>query len=200
MRSFIAGCCLLTTLWGAVPPSRPLVGIGETVDRLRLDLSNQDAELQVVINKLENLETIIESLRTDMTTQSTSQKEQIKGNATQTDLKIGTVESTLKQLKTHASETSDALGQYKKTIADLEKKVQAQEKMIDNLQVAIQSLVDILQARVEGVSGPVYRVQAGDSLEKIAKKYKTTVNKIKELNALVNDKIHVSQILKVPDS
>lgn len=43
-----------------------------------------------------------------------------------------------------------------------------------------------------------HRVKKGESLSRIAKKYKTTVSKMKKLNRLKKDTIHVGQRLKVP--
>lgn len=43
-----------------------------------------------------------------------------------------------------------------------------------------------------------YNVQKGDSLYSIAKKFNTTVDKIKELNNLTNNILTVGQILKIP--
>jgi len=43
-----------------------------------------------------------------------------------------------------------------------------------------------------------YKVQSGDSLYKIANKYNTTVNDIKQLNNLNNNLLSIGQILKIP--
>ena len=45
----------------------------------------------------------------------------------------------------------------------------------------------------------IYRVKAGDSLEKIAKQNQTTIKKLKEANQLANDQIIVGQKLKLPE-
>lgn len=45
-----------------------------------------------------------------------------------------------------------------------------------------------------------YKVKKGDTLSKIAKKYGTTVEKIKKLNHLKSDMIHVGQVLTVKSS
>ncbi len=44
----------------------------------------------------------------------------------------------------------------------------------------------------------IYRVKRGDSLSKIAKKFKTSIGKIKRLNGLKSSKIFVGQKLKIP--
>ena len=46
-------------------------------------------------------------------------------------------------------------------------------------------------------SEKTYRIQPGDSLEKIAKAKQATVQKLKELNGLTNDKIIVGKLLRL---
>lgn len=46
----------------------------------------------------------------------------------------------------------------------------------------------------------IHTVQSGESLEKIAKKYQTTVAALKQLNNLTSDKIVIKQTLKIPRS
>ena len=43
-----------------------------------------------------------------------------------------------------------------------------------------------------------YSVKAGDTLYSIAKKFNTTVNKIKQLNNLLTDNLAIGQNLKLP--
>lgn len=51
------------------------------------------------------------------------------------------------------------------------------------------------------VSGDYYKVQKGDTLASIAKKFKTTVTRLKELNEIVNiNQIYVGQAIKVKGS
>jgi len=48
-------------------------------------------------------------------------------------------------------------------------------------------------------SGIIYRVVSGDTLYSIARKYNTTVNKIKELNNLTSNNLSIGQVLKITD-
>lgn len=43
-----------------------------------------------------------------------------------------------------------------------------------------------------------YQVKKGDSLYSIAKKYNTTIDKIKSLNQLNNNLLQIGQVLKIP--
>jgi murein DD-endopeptidase MepM/ murein hydrolase activator NlpD len=43
-----------------------------------------------------------------------------------------------------------------------------------------------------------YRVRRGDTLIKIARKFRTSVKEIRRVNRLKNDRIYVGQILKIP--
>jgi LysM repeat protein len=46
-------------------------------------------------------------------------------------------------------------------------------------------------------SAKVYRVRKGDNLSSIAKKFKTTVRKLKKLNSLKKSIIHPGQIINI---
>jgi len=70
--------------------------------------------------------------------------------------------------------------------------------------------LDIMKAELDALAknenGPLvsrvkmlpYKVQPGDSLWKIARRYATTIEAIKEANRLTNDKIRVGKMLMVP--
>jgi len=65
--------------------------------------------------------------------------------------------------------------------------------------VGINSFIEIVGfANPTGSS--VYYVQSGDTLYKIAQRYGTTVNKIKEANSLYSDYLYIGQSLNIPDS
>ena len=86
----------------------------------------------------------------------------------------------LKSLAAHAGQTTTALSQYRTKIQELEKSLslaqrqQKQEKKEEH-----------------------YRVQSGDTLEKIARLHHTTVQHLKVLNGLQGEIIYVGQLLKI---
>ena len=65
-------------------------------------------------------------------------------------------------------------------------------------------LIDVLYGTanecVTGQTGSTYTVASGDTLYSIARKYNTTVDKIKSLNNLTSNTLSIGQILKVPSS
>ena len=99
-------------------------------------------------------------------------------------------------LASHANETTAALIQFKNRINDLENDISSQNRRFDELSK--------LKGRIESlakISAPfkLYKVRAGDSLEKIARAHKTGVDRIKKLNNLNQDLIVVGQELKIPN-
>lgn len=187
------------------------------LDELRHEIQNHETEIRMFEERANNQESTIASLRQQVLDTNQANKELVKGNATTVEGRIAGLESAnkgliadLQKFKTHANDSSAALAQYKERIAELEKMIALQNQNIDNLQGAVRSLTDALQVQYKdtstilndsgtgGSSGKTYRVQAGDSLEKIARVNGTTIKALKEVNNLNNDRIVVGQKLQLP--
>lgn len=102
----------------------------------------------------------------------------------------------LREISSHAHETTSALSQFRDRIGELEQEILAQNRRFDELA----KLKGHIESLSKGISGEVklYKVKAGDSLEKIARTHKISVEKIKKLNDLDHDLIVVGQELKIP--
>lgn len=187
----------------------------DSLTGMRHEVSNHEAEIRMFDEKLANFDSIIESVRDQLSEASKSHKEQLKGNAATFEEKITSLDSTtkglvadLRQFKAHANEATAALSQYKQRISELEKIVEHQNQNIEHLQAAMKALMDALQVKDGTVkkdiaaasSGNKYRVKAGDNLEKIALSNHTTVKVIKELNGMTNDRIVVGKLLILPEN
>lgn len=194
------------------------------VDHLRHEVSNHELEIRMYEEKLGSMESIIESLRDQITTTSKSHKDQLKGNTESLEEKLNSLDTTTKglvadvrQFKTFSTDANNVLGQYKQRITDLEKTVSQQNQNIEHLQAAMKALMEamgvkqapqakaIAEATTAGsdpsaIPTSFYKIQPGDSLEKIAKANKTSVSIIKQLNNLTNDKIIVGKQIKVPEA
>jgi LysM repeat protein len=183
----------------------------DTLDDMRHEVSNHEHEIKTYEEKIRNLETIIESFSTQTQDTAQAHKEALKDSSANLEMKINSLETTakglvadLKQFKAHANETASTLTQYKQKLIDLEKILELQNQNMENLQNAFKSLTEILQVKSSVItstsapSGNMYKVASGDSLEKIARKNQTTIQAIKEINGLANDRIIVGQTLKMP--
>lgn len=190
------------------PATTALRELRASLDDMRHEVSNHETEIKTYDEKLRNLETIIDSLRQQSTDTVQAYKDDLKDSSGTLEMKINSLETTtkglvadLKQFKNHANDTASALAQYKQKLADLEKMLEIQNQNLDALQTTLKSFSDILQVKSNlpiSSSDKTYRVAPGDSLEKIARKNRTTIQAIKELNGLTNDKIVVGQTLKMP--
>ena len=193
--------------------------IRDSIDDLHHEVNNHEAEIRTFDEKFANFESMMESIRDQFQDVTRSQKEQLKGSSASLESKITSLETTskglvtdLKQFKTHANDTSSLLAQYKEKIESIEKSVDQQNQNIENLQAAIQSLMEALQvkspsppkagtpsASQTSISGTSYKVKAGDSLEKIAKNYQVSIQALKEANGLTTDRIVVGKNLIIPE-
>lgn len=189
------------------PATTALREMRATIDDLRHEVNNHETEIKTYDEKLQSLETIIDSLRQQSSDITQAHKEALKDSSATIEMKLNSLETTtkglvsdLKQFKNHANDTATALSQYKQKLAELEKMIEMQNQNLDSLQSALKSLTDALQVKTSftGSSEKTYRVSSGDSLEKIARKHHTTIQAIKELNGLTQDRIIVGQTLKVP--
>lgn len=64
----------------------------------------------------------------------------------------------------------------------------------------IVQLKETILALAKETAPASHRVQPGDSLEKIARGHRTSIEALKKLNDLKNDTIYVGQELKLPDA
>jgi peptidoglycan endopeptidase LytF len=209
--TLIWGVLLTIFLEGAYPsasPSQP------QVDALRHQVSNQEIEIRAFEQKLENLQSILDSVQDQIQTTSTAQKDQLKNSSNSLEEKIAKLESAakgltadLQQLKNHANETTSALQAYKKTLLEYDQRFKQQNQNIDNLSAALQAVLDALQIKTDlpqtaDATAPVkvYKIKNGDSLDKIARAQGTTVKELMRLNNMTSpDKIVVGKTLKITE-
>lgn len=189
----------------------------DSLEDMRHELKNHESEIRMYEEKLSNQEAMIDTLRQHVNDNAQIHKDLLKEASTNLDIKISGLDSTVKalvadlrQFKMHANDSTAALAQYKQKISELEKVIEIQNQNMENLQTAIRTLMDALQVKVgvekvspssassSSSSGKIYRVKAGDSLEKIARSNQTSVQAIQELNNLTTTRIVVGQALQMP--
>lgn len=184
----------------------------DTIEMLRHEISNHETEMRMMSERIDNQEATIASLRQQILDTNQANKELVRGTISNIDTKMNSLEAAnkglitdMQQLKNHANDSTNVLTQYKQDLIEL-KKINANNiKNVDNLQNAMKSLTEALQADGEPAKetasngdSKTYRIKNGDNLEKIARAHHTTVKAIKEVNNLTNDRIIVGQKLLIP--
>ncbi len=134
--------------------------------------------------KLDSVLSELESVRSDMIALRSKQKQLI---------------GDISELSSHANDTTNALTQYKGKIESLEKLLESQDGRLQQI-AALKDTLQEIAAFHKANEMKVYVVKTGDSLEKIAKRFHTSVDEIKRLNQRTNDLIIVGEEIQVPIS
>lgn len=110
------------------------------------------------------------------------------------------IEVDLRQLGTHANQTSQSLVQYKNQIQAIESQLKTQSTRLDEV-VKLKSTLNSISETLHSspAKAKIHRVSSGETLEKIARRYDTSVEVIKKLNGLKNTTIFPGQELKIPE-
>ena len=191
---------------------------------LKHELQNHDTEIRMYENKLHTQELSFDQLRQELTDQIQSQRDFARASSINLESKTEAlnqsltnlegmmrgVMSDLRQMKIQSNDSVTVLGQYKQKITELETLLQGQTQHMQNLDAALQSMMEVWQAKESAKesmtpskeslsdSGNTYKVQPGDSLEKIARLHKVSVQALRDANQLTNDRILIGQTLKIP--
>ena len=172
------------------------------LDDQKHDLNCFQTELQILDGRLKYYESALSNLK-----QQDLEKQQTKIDQFVKDLhalekKLSAFErlqnegsKDLSQLTTHANETSAALSQFKQRIIELEQEMQSQNRRFEE----IAKLKNLLENGPKDLDAKIHKVRPGDTLEKIARLYKTSVERIKKANDLDVDLIVVGQQLRIPN-
>ena len=175
------------------------------LEDVKHELHSFAAEMHVFDARIKHYEDILSSLKHQDLGKQQLKLEQLASDVQLLERKWTTGEKNrttesdeLRQLSSHTKQITAALGQCKNRIEELEKELtQGQRKFeeLGKLKGNIESLAKVMRES----DGKFYKVRSGDSLEKIAKFNKTTVDKIKKLNGMDQDLIVVGQEIKIPN-
>lgn len=188
---------------------------------LKNDIRNHEVEIRTFENKMHNQELTFDNLRQQIVEDVESQRDFLKASNINFEGKIQTLDQAvnnletlfrgltndLRLIKTQGNDFVTLLNQYKQKISEMDGQLAAQSLHMQNLEQALNSMMELLQSRGESsrensnkqaVGAKTYKVQPGDNLEKIAKMHKVSVASLRDLNQLSNDRIIVGQTLKIP--
>jgi peptidoglycan endopeptidase LytE len=99
----------------------------------------------------------------------------------------------LRSLMAYANQTTSSLSQYRDHIQEIDRKIEEVAKLRS-------TLTQISKTYSSPESAPTYKVKSGDSLEKIARKHRVSVEALKRDNHLSSDKIVAGQELIISSS
>jgi LysM repeat protein len=171
------------------------------VEDIKHDLNTYEIEHHVIEGKLIDQEQTIAALRHQVAELKSGkldsflqELQNLEKKLHQVSKKQDKITSDIRQLSSHANDTTTALAQYKDKIAQFEKAIQVQ-----NLQLGeISKIKEGITKLAEAENTRIYYVKGGDSLEKIARDHQTSVEKIKSLNNMDSDLIVIDQKLVLP--
>lgn len=153
--------------------------------------SRQNMELNLLREKLDKVQVA------DKGISSAQISLDIQRRFSEIEKTLAKAKEDLKELQKHANQTSQSLRQYSKQIRKMESQIKRQSEHLQDIANLKQTLDSISKA-IGATSSTSHHVQPGDSLEKIAKKYHTTVKELKVANGLRSNKIIVGQKLNIP--
>ena len=212
-----------------------------SVSELKHEVRNHEAEIRAFEEKIHQQEIAYDHVEEKITQDVQSQRDFLRASNLHTENKIETLEQSMgnletlvrgtindiRQLKTQGNDTVTTLNQYQQKMNQLEQLLETQNQHIQNVEIALHSLVEMWQAKeaawdlaikhLSSSTSPVpssklatsdklgertYRVQPGDSLEKIAKLHQVSVQSLRQANGLAQDqdRIIVGKLLKIPNS
>lgn len=190
-----------------MPPNQNSQGmeIRTALERLKYELGNHDKEIQVLDQKFENLQEVIQGFKSLLTENHEQHQELVKTNSNAHELRLDEMESTVKKMLQDLKSFQTTLNNSTETVLHIEQKMnqltranEIQSTNMENMQAALTTLLDALQIQPIAKEMKLYEVKDGDSLGKIAQNYKTSVKALKELNGLTQDRIKKGQKLKLP--
>lgn len=197
-----------------------------SISDLKNEVRNHESEIRMFEERLHNQENSNESMRQQLSDDFQSQKDfsktvqvSIQTKLDNIEIRLGSTEvqlenlsqastglmNDLRQIRSQANDSIVVLGQYKQKLSEIEELINSQNQHIANLELALQSIMELFQSKQAATSqqktnegGKIYKVQPGDSLEKIARANHISIQQLKDYNQLTNDRINVGQILKIP--
>jgi LysM repeat protein len=212
--AFISSCATTTSESRAQSQSELIVQeIYADVGDLKHQIHNLGVDLTIIEDKLKGQDREISGVQKKNNENQQFQKQHIQGALSKVEKKVGhlqserdNVTSDIHQLKRIVNDLSSSIGQYKTKLQEFEKiftvSQEQSEKNIAHLKNALESLMTLVKQK-NGSSknsyGQLYKVKSGDSLEKIAKKNNTTVERIKKTNHLTSDLIIVGDELYISE-
>lgn len=215
MRSVTALIALLLSIsWpcDAAPGNReptPRGSAPSTLDAMRYTLRSQQSDLKMAQERLADYEEQIDLLRSDLTSVLAERQQEASRVEQRLGFRLQESENRIQDLS-NENETQrqdlnllvDHLKELHTLVESLQSNLQQQTKKNQILEKTLSTLIQTLSpsTTIALADGVEHKVQPGETLEKIARKYGTSIRQLKEQNQLETDRIRVGQKLKLPQA
>lgn len=194
------------------------------ISDLKNEVGNHETEIRMFEERFHNQENSNEQMRHQLSEDFQSQKDfsratlvnlqtkfdnltnRVAHAETQIDSLTQGFSRLMEDLRQNVAQANDGISvlkEQKQMLNDIDLQVNAQNQHIANLESALQTVMELMQPKEISSSPQInesrtYKVQPGDTLEKIAKSNKTTIQQLKDCNQLTNDRINTGKTLKIP--
>jgi LysM repeat protein len=207
---------LITALVAAgILHARPLTGYDTSsdVDQLRLELDDvkhalhsTQVECSLLDERLRKQDSALKGIKGENQTKEASSLSLLSAQILSLEKKVFNFENTLTKAAGDLRTLNSLLAQALAKIQTLEANLSQHDKRLDEVSKLKGTLTSISKAIGQRPSSEashavkrLYRVKAGDSLEKIARSHRVSVDSIRKINNLLEDKIVIGQELRIPD-
>lgn len=170
--------------------ARGEIDVPLSVEELRLEVADLKYALKVAQVEWTLLEERIKKQETPTA----------KPPSTDTSSRFANIEKKISQLETLTERLSADLRSLNTNISLQLTKLQDYDKRLEEVGKLQGTLSSLSKMISHSPSDEIHKVQSGDSLEKIARIHHTSVEHLKRLNHLKDDKIRIGQELKVRDA
>jgi LysM repeat protein len=159
-------------------------GQDPAINDLRMEIADLKHALHGTEVEIKLLEERVESAEGTHTTTSLHETSDLKRKISALEKNIDKLAADIRSLTHFSTQTSSTLSVYRDQICTIDNKLDEIAK---------------LRSTLSQLSKPSsYQVKAGDSLEKIARKYQVSVEQLKQENHLSSDRIVIGQELAIP--
>src|SRR3569832_324070 len=190
MRYFITTLCTLL-LVGCTSSFTALRGNQDSaINDLRMEVADLRHALHGTDVEVKLLEERMESTEGSLAGVHSNESKDLERKIAFIEKNLEKLAGDLRSLSQFSTQTTATLSVYRQQIAQLDGK-------LDEISKLRSTLSQLSRASPSEVSS-AYQVISGDSLEKIARKFQTSVDALKRENSLSSDKIVVGQQLAIP--
>lgn len=199
---FLAGCGSMSSSRGDKHQMElSLHKVRTEVEDIKHELNTYEIEHHVIEGKLIDQEQVIASLRQQVAELKSGrldsfvqELQNLEKKLLQVTKKQDKIVADIRQLSSHANDTTTALSQYKDKVAQFEKSIHEQTVQLQEISKIKEGISKLAEADQE----KTYTVKAGDSLERIARDNNTTVDDLKRINKMTTDLIVIDQLINLP--